>query len=68
MGDEDRGRGTFGSDYLQGKDGKQYVVVTATGGGFLGDPGGHDDCVSVAVRWTGLTLPGEAGHMMEAVR
>jgi quinoprotein glucose dehydrogenase len=32
-----------------GKDGKQYVVVTATGGGFLGDPSSADSVIAFAL-------------------
>ena len=32
-----------------GKDGKQYVVVTGTGGGFLGDPSSADSVVAFAL-------------------
>ena len=33
----------------QGKDGKQYVVVTATGGGFLGDKSSADSVIAFAL-------------------
>ena len=33
----------------QGKDGKQYVVVTATGGGFLGDKSSGDAVIAFAL-------------------
>ena len=34
---------------FQGKDGKQYVVVTATGGGFLGDRSRADTVIAYAL-------------------
>jgi quinoprotein glucose dehydrogenase len=34
---------------FQGKNGRQYVVVTATGGGFLGDPSNADTVVAFAL-------------------
>ena len=34
---------------FRGKDGKQYVVITATGGGFLGDPTNADTVIAFAL-------------------
>jgi quinoprotein glucose dehydrogenase len=34
---------------FEGKDGRQYVVVTAAGGGFLGDPSGADAVTAFAL-------------------
>ncbi len=34
---------------FQGKDGKQYVVITATGGGFLADPSTADTVIAFAL-------------------
>ena len=34
---------------FQGKDGKQYVVITATGGGFLGDRSHADTVIAYAL-------------------
>jgi quinoprotein glucose dehydrogenase len=34
----------------QGRDGKQYVVITATGGGFFGNPVTDDSIIAFAVR------------------
>ena len=35
---------------FQGKDGKQYVVITATGGGFLGDKSHSDSVIAFALQ------------------
>lgn len=35
---------------FQGKDGKQYVVITATGGGFLGDRSHSDGLIAFALQ------------------
>lgn len=34
---------------FQGKDGRQYIVVTAAGGGFLGDPSAADSIIAFAL-------------------
>ena len=34
---------------FQGKNGKQYVVITATGGGFLGDKSRADTVIAYAL-------------------
>jgi quinoprotein glucose dehydrogenase len=34
---------------FQGKNGKQYVVITATGGGFLGDRSRADTIIAYAL-------------------
>jgi quinoprotein glucose dehydrogenase len=41
----------------QGRDGRQYVVVTSTGGGFLDDPTGDDSITAFA-----LPAPGQAAR------
>jgi len=34
----------------QGRDGRQYVVITSTGGGFLDDPTADDSITAFALR------------------
>jgi quinoprotein glucose dehydrogenase len=34
----------------QGRDGKQYVVITATGGGFFGNPVTDDSIIAFTLR------------------
>ncbi len=50
---------------FMGKDGKQYIVVTATGGGFLGDRSHADTVIAFALPWRMLGRAAASGQGSE---